>query len=492
MQDLPVELFSAVCQQLDLRDLIRVAETCKRFRHGDNGLETVELPTRSPVVTALRKHAFPGGVGIPSTRPIGCSESWVAYLARCARQRRCREAWPIAAGHCSLFVDDAGQLLACGACADMGQGDMDVIRSEPIPVAALTGIRVRSVAVGCAFSFALSWEGRFFSWGANAVGQLGQGDRLHKFAPVLIEGLEDVRSIAAPLARGLAATQSGAVFRWGRALQRGAQRSLRPVIVEGFQGVRVRRVSAASDAAFAIGQDGEIFSWGYIEHGLLGHGDTQDQPSPKRVEALRGIRISSVSVGARHALALAEDGLVYTWGENSERSVLGNPHVVNELLPKPIEALRGVRAGSVAAAYCRSYPVADTGEVWAWGVYNNFLGPLGHGEQMNCTLPKPIESLRGIKVDAVAAGPRPSAAKPTALITPPHAYTLPSSARSSVCASAATASTLIPRNDSIGLGKVQFICSPWPSGLGPTVRDAMEPVLTPQIIPALRVSCAGS
>jgi hypothetical protein len=90
-----------VCGQLDFRDL-------KRFRHGDGGLEPVELPTKSPVVAVLREHAFPGGVGISSTRPIGCLESWVAYLARCARHRRCREAPPITSGyHHSVIVGAA-------------------------------------------------------------------------------------------------------------------------------------------------------------------------------------------------------------------------------------------------------------------------------------------------------------------------------------------------------------------------------------------------
>jgi hypothetical protein len=104
--DLPLEMLTAMCLQLELRDLLRFAQTCKRFRHGESGLETVELPTKSPVVTAMRALAFPRPGLVPSTRPMGCSESWVAYLARCARQRRCRESPPIGAGHAhSLFLD---------------------------------------------------------------------------------------------------------------------------------------------------------------------------------------------------------------------------------------------------------------------------------------------------------------------------------------------------------------------------------------------------
>jgi alpha-tubulin suppressor-like RCC1 family protein len=58
---------------------------------------------------------------------------------------------------------------------------------------------------------------------------------------------------------------------------------------------------------------------------------------------------------------------VYAWGENQYQALLGNPHVKRESRPKPVEALRGLRMDSVAAAYNRSYAVADTGEVWAWG-----------------------------------------------------------------------------------------------------------------------------
>jgi hypothetical protein len=157
MHDLPLELSSAVCLQLDLRDLVRFAAVCRRFRYCDGGLETLELPTESPVVAVLREHAFPGGEMVPSTHPTGCSESWVAYLARCARQRRCLEAPPIAAGAMhSLFVDAAGRLLTCGTGPAAGHGDAHDIDFEPAPVAAMVAIRVRSVAAGLEHSLALS------------------------------------------------------------------------------------------------------------------------------------------------------------------------------------------------------------------------------------------------------------------------------------------------------------------------------------------------
>jgi hypothetical protein len=308
--DLPLEVLTGVCLQLDLHDLVRVAAMCKRFRHGDGGLETVELPTKAPVVMAMREHAFPSGVLIPNTRPIGCSESWVAYLTRCARQRRCREAPPVAArGEHTLVVDAAGRLLASGDGVLVGHGDRRVNCSLFKPLVAMAEIWVRSVAAGMFHSIALGWDGLVYSWGLNFDGQLGHKG-CGRPSPALVEGIESVRSIEATYHHSVAVTQSGAVVAWGAPFRPGARLPFGPIIVEGFGGVRVRRVCCEYDGAFPIGEDGEVFSWGRDGVGRLGHGAAQDQLSPKRVKALRGLRVSSVAVGAQHALALTEDGLV--------------------------------------------------------------------------------------------------------------------------------------------------------------------------------------
>lgn len=89
----PSEVLQCVYQHLGVRDRVRVAASARFFRYGRS-----ELPSESVVATVLREHAFTGGGLIPPKRTIGCSELWVAYLARRARQRRCRGGPPFAAG----------------------------------------------------------------------------------------------------------------------------------------------------------------------------------------------------------------------------------------------------------------------------------------------------------------------------------------------------------------------------------------------------------
>jgi E3 ubiquitin-protein ligase HERC2 len=58
-----------------------------------------------------------------------------------------------------------------------------------------------------------------------------------------------------------------------------------------------------------------IYSWGKGNSYRLGHGDKQDQPSPKLVETLIGKKIADVAAGSWHTVAVtADNGVVYSWG----------------------------------------------------------------------------------------------------------------------------------------------------------------------------------
>jgi hypothetical protein len=378
--DLPLEVLADVCLRLGLRDILCVADTSDCLRHGDGRLETAELPTKSPVVTALREHAFPGGALIPSTRPIGCSESWVSYLGRCARQRRCREAPPVVAGvEDSLFLDAAGRLLVCGDAYKWDQHEARMWHLYPAPVAVTPWVRVRSMAAGEDRNLALGWDGRVYSWGGmNAYGQLGHGEEQSRnmAPPALVEGLEGVCSVAAGYGHSFAVTESEDVLRWGISqVDDELECEDQPILPDGFEGVCMRRVYAHECCCFAIGEAGELFSWApdvlNIEGppvGPLGHCDVEDALLPKRVEALQGVQVSCVSLRKKHGLALAEDGLVYAWSYINCITPASDTRrtFTRELLPKPVEALRGVRVGSIAQGGDRSYAVADTGELWTW------------------------------------------------------------------------------------------------------------------------------
>jgi alpha-tubulin suppressor-like RCC1 family protein len=81
-------------------------------------------------------------------------------------------------------------------------------------------------------------------------------------------------------------------------------------------------------------------------HLALGHG----QPSffttfygslPKRIEALRGVRVRSVAAGYEHSCAVTHAGVSYSWGGVIGQSAcLGHGEFSNEPVPRRV----GVRS----------------------------------------------------------------------------------------------------------------------------------------------------
>ena len=70
---------------------------------------------------------------------------------------------------------------------------------------------------------------------------------------------------------------------------------------------------------------------------LLGHGDEEDQLLPKKIEALAGQRVVSVSAGEQHSLAITADGALWSWGGGASGSLGHGEDLSNQLLPKKIE-----------------------------------------------------------------------------------------------------------------------------------------------------------
>ena len=166
------------------------------------------------------------------------------------------------------------------------------------------------------------------------------------------------------------------------------QRQLLPTRVEAFAGRRVAAVSAGMYHSLALTADGSVWSWGYGGHGKLGHGDQQRQSLPKKIDALTGRRVVAVSAGDTHSLALTADGAVWSFG-CGWNGRLGHGDTQTQLLPKKVEALVGQRVVAVAAGTVHTIVITADGAVWSWG--GGLSGKLGHGDEHNQRLPKKIE-----------------------------------------------------------------------------------------------------
>ena len=117
----------------------------------------------------------------------------------------------------------------------------------------------------------------------------------------------------------------------------------------------------------AVDEGGGLWVWGWGRYGQLGCGDHADQLLPKQVEALAGVRIKTVAGGWRHTLALDDAGAVYGWGWN-KFGQLGNGSNEDVCSPEAISgALGGERVVLVASGWRHSLVCTEGGAVYSWG-----------------------------------------------------------------------------------------------------------------------------
>ena len=172
-------------------------------------------------------------------------------------------------------------------------------------------------------------------------------------------------------------------------------------------GERAVSVSAGARHSLALATDGEVWSWGWGGFGRLGHGDAQDQWQPEKIEALAGQRVVAVSAGFVHSFAITAAGALWSWGGGNSGQ-LGHGDRQCQLLPKKIEAFAGQRVVAVSAGTYHSLAITADGAVFTWGGGED--GCLGHGDEQRQLLPKKAEAFAGQRVVAVSAGAQHSLA----------------------------------------------------------------------------------
>jgi len=74
-----------------------------------------------------------------------------------------------------------------------------------------------------------------------------------------------------------------------------------PVRVPGV--AEVRSIACGSNHCCAVTADGDLFTWGFGEMSQLGHGEAEDEASPRVVGAVRG-RVAQAGAGGQHTVML--------------------------------------------------------------------------------------------------------------------------------------------------------------------------------------------
>ena len=131
-----------------------------------------------------------------------------------------------------------------------------------------------------------------------------------------------------------------------------------------------------------------LYAWGTSKHGELGHGDFEDTVDPSVLEHLKGKVLVQVACGECHSVGITEHGSVYTWGRGREGQLGNGTTTHKQTKPVRVEALRRERITTVSAGYYHNLAVSDRGRVFQWGkLYKHMDGPAEGYFGMNINLP---------------------------------------------------------------------------------------------------------
>uniref|UniRef100_A0A4W4HJS1 BTB domain-containing protein n=1 Tax=Electrophorus electricus TaxID=8005 RepID=A0A4W4HJS1_ELEEL len=134
-----------------------------------------------------------------------------------------------------------------------------------------------------------------------------------------------------------------------------------------LQNKAVVSIACGQTSSMAVSDNGEVYCWGYNGNGQLGLGNNGNQLTPCRVAALQGLCVLQIASGYAHALALTDEGLLYSWGANTYGQ-LGTGNKINQLSPMKVMADKE-RIVEIAACHSTHTSAAKTqsGHVYMWG-----------------------------------------------------------------------------------------------------------------------------
>ncbi|MCC7537830.1 MAG: hypothetical protein IT379_16520 [Deltaproteobacteria bacterium] len=294
-------------------------------------------------------------------------------------------------------VDACGR---CGVACAVGQTCEDGV---------CTG-RLVGLTVGDRHACALRSNGRVVCWGANDVGQLGDGSLAPSTRPREVGTLEDVTQVVASASHTCARTRDGEIFCWGD-----GDGVIEPGVDIGPQTLPVRVTAAlpssltdldvgtggiaTTDGSVVVRWDagtddssialvnvqldlgarhgcvletrpGPVSCWGDNEVGQLGRGSFEPAND---LAAARTVGIGNASwlaAGGTATCAVIDDGRVRCWGAGRH-----TPSRVDERADGGLIELQGVVGVTTTSGHACAWRAAGT--VVCWGIDDS--GQLGRG-----------------------------------------------------------------------------------------------------------------
>lgn len=272
----------------------------------------------------------------------------------------------------SLALRRDGTLWAWGENSFGQVGDStNIHRKIPKQIYGMTN--VIAISAGFTHSLALKADGTVWAWGGNIAGQLGDNSTESKNYPVMI--LSDVKYISAGSIHSLVIKTDGTVWGWGYNNEgnlgaTAATSQKKPIRVEGLYNIVA--ICGGDNYTVALKNDSTLWAMGINDKGQLGIGSTSANiTTPSQITGIS--KIIAISTGRNYSLAIQKDSTVWGWGNNSSGNI-GDGTTIQRNVPVMVQHIKNIK--SISSSWGgHSAAIEDDGIVWTWG--NNTTSQLG-------------------------------------------------------------------------------------------------------------------
>ena len=276
----------------------------------------------------------------------------------------------------NIAIDSDGMLWAWGQNnhGQVGDGTTGA-KSTPVRIGTLSD-RWIEVGAGSNFSFAIRNDGSLWAWGANNLGQLGDGTTLDRLAPVRVSPVgETWLYVDGGQNHSVGINGNNNVYIWGDNSygQFGDGKSVAQSLTPRYFGNNQwLKIVAGGDSTAAIYRDGTLWSFGKNDMGQLGDGTKTERDEPVMI-GLSTDEWTDVDLGLTFIVAIKE-GELYGAGSNTFGQIGGSPYTERLSLTRIGTASDWSR---VKAGVFTTLGIKTNRALWGLG-YNQY-GGLGIG-----------------------------------------------------------------------------------------------------------------
>jgi alpha-tubulin suppressor-like RCC1 family protein len=218
-----------------------------------------------------------------------------------------------------LVCGISGNGVFCWGTGYFGQpGTGGVTQLASVPYRVAPSQSFTAVSVGELHACALDTTGAAWCWGANGLGQVGDGTQTDRTLPTLVLGGRTYTQITAGLAHTCALDNTGVAFCWGASGQIGRTTTTTveqatPTAVAGAQ--TFTRIAAGGWHTCGIDAGGQTFCWGDNSYSQFGDGTTTSSQLPRQITGLPAF--TQIVAGGAHTCGVTAAGAMYCWGANT-------------------------------------------------------------------------------------------------------------------------------------------------------------------------------